>query len=497
MMRAEEWLGELAREPPRRRRPVKDQDLCYLPAVEALDLFRKKELSPVELLQALIRRTEEVEPRINAFTERYFEEALEGAAAAEQRYAKGAADLRALEGLPVAIKDEPEIEGKRTTFGSLLLKDHISKRSSYIVERLQQAGALFHARTATPEFCILFQTHSRLWGVTRNPWNLEVTPGGSSGGSAASLAAGTSPLASGSDIGGSIRQPASMCGLIGFKPPYGRVPDLAPFNLDVFCHQGPLARTVADCALMQNAISGPHPRDIATVREKVEIPLRFDADLRGWRIAYSMDLGYVQVDPEVVRNTEEALDVFRSLGALVEEVKLGWTRRVDQIAIKHFDLMMGGDIRKLPELRRDLLTDYADDYVERAGSYTADDLLEEMEVCAEMYDTFGPLMERYDVFVCPNATTTRVKAEFNYLHDRLIIDDKEVAPELDVAMNHQFNMLSRCPVLAVPSGMASNGVPTGIQIVGKTFDDLTVFRAGAALETAHPRFSDPSTRPGL
>jgi amidase len=120
-----------------------------------------------------------------------------------------------------------------------------------------------------------------------------------------------------------------------------------------------------------------------------------------------------------------------------------------------------------------------------------------MEVCAEMYDTFGPLMERYDVFVCPNATTTRVKAEFNYLHDRLIIDDKEVAPELDVAMNHQFNMLSRCPVLAVPSGMASNGVPTGIQIVGKTFDDLTVFRAGAALETAHPRVSDPSTRPGL
>jgi amidase len=254
---------------------------------------------------------------------------------------------------------------------------------------------------------------------------------------------------------------------------------------------------VADCALIQNAISGPHPRDIASVREEVEIPLRFDADLRGWRIAYSMDLGYVEVDAEVSRNTEAALQVFRSLGAVVEEVELDWTRRVDRVALKHFDLMMGGEIRRLPELRRELLTDYADDYVERSGSCTADDLLEEMEVCAEMYETFGPLMEQYDVFVCPNATTTHVKAEFNYLHDRLIINGKQVEPELDVAMNHQFNMLSRCPVLAVPSGMASNGVPTGIQIVGKTFDDVTVFRAGAALEAAHPRFSDPSTRPAL
>jgi Asp-tRNA(Asn)/Glu-tRNA(Gln) amidotransferase A subunit family amidase len=474
---------------------VDDDALCYLPASEALALFRKRALSPVELLEALIRRAGAVEPVINAFTECYFDEALEQARAAEQRYAKG--DARPLEGLPVAIKDEPEIAGKRTTQGSLLLKDYVSERSAYIVERLAQAGAIFHARTATPEFCLLFQTYSRLWGVTRNPWNLEITPGGSSGGSAASLAAGTSTLASGSDIGGSIRQPASMCGLVGFKPPYGRVPDLPPFNLDPFCHNGPLARSVADCALMQNAISGRHPRDIASVEQQVVIPPAHDLDLRGWRVAYSVDFDYVAVDAEVARNMEHSLDVLRAQGAVVEPVELGWSKRVDHTALKHYDLMMGGYIRKLAEGRRELLTDYADDYVERVGSYSADDLLEEIEVCAAMYDQFGPMMERYDAFICPNATTTRVKADFNYLHDEIEINGVPVNAELDIAMNHQFNMLSRCPVLAVPSGMASNGVPTGIQIVGRAFDDISVFRTGAALEAARPAFADASSRPAL
>ncbi|MCH7596881.1 MAG: amidase, partial [Planctomycetes bacterium] len=143
----------------------------------------------------------------------------------------------------------------------------------------------------------------------------------------------TSTLASGSDIGGSIRQPASMCGLVGYKPPYGRNPEAAPWNLDSWNHQGPLARTVVDCALFQNVMSGPHPRDIASVQPKVDIPLDLDTDLRGWRIAYSIDFDYVEVDPEVARNTLETLEIFRSLGAEVDPVKLGWTDRLDQAAI--------------------------------------------------------------------------------------------------------------------------------------------------------------------
>ncbi len=191
-------------------------------------------------------------------------------------------------------------------------------------ERILKAGGIVHARTATPEFSCSSVTHTRLWGVTRNPWNLKFTPGGSSGGSAASLASGTTPIATGSDIGGSIRIPASCSGVVGYKPPYGRNPDDPPFNLDPYCHTGPLARTVADAILLQNVMCGPSPADIASLRPKLRLPMQYKP-IKGWRIAYSIDLGFYNVDKDVVANTKAALDVFRSLGATVEEVDLGWT----------------------------------------------------------------------------------------------------------------------------------------------------------------------------
>jgi amidase len=472
-----------------------ERELCFLPAVTALEQFRDARLSPVELLNALIARDEKVAPSINAFTDRYFEEALEKAAEAEQRYAKG--NARPLEGLPIAIKDEVAVGGKRSTQGSLLLQDDVSECSGFVVERLEEAGAIIHARTATPEFCLLLQTYSRLWGVTRNPWNLEITPGGSSGGSAASLAAGTSTLASGSDIGGSIRQPSSMCGLVGFMPPYGRNPEEPPFNLDPYNRQGPLARTVADCALMQNVMSGPHPRDISTVKPKIEIPLDLDTNLKGWRIAYSIDLGYVEVDPDVVANTLEMLEVFRSLGARVEEVKLGWSTRIDDAATQSYDFMMGAYIAEIAEGREELLCDYSREYIERTSKVGSREFLSMLSTCGEMYDRFGPLMEEHELFVCPTTTTTRVRADFDILKHSIEINGRPIDSDLSIALCHQFNMLGRCPVLSVPSGVAENGVPTGVQLVGRTYDDERVFRAGAALEAVNPRFGDDSMRPPL
>ncbi len=183
---------------------------------------------------------------------------------AEAKYAKGAR-TGALEGLPVGIKDESYIKGKPTSSGSLLMKDYVAEHTSPQNARILRAGAIVHARTATPEFSCAGYTWSRLWGVTRNPWNPAFTPGGSSGGAAASLAAGSSALATGSDIGGSIRIPAACSGVVGFKPPYGRNPDDPPFNLDFFCHTGPLARTVTDAILLQNVMSGPLATDISTI----------------------------------------------------------------------------------------------------------------------------------------------------------------------------------------------------------------------------------------
>jgi len=234
-----------------------DAELCYIGAAEALAQFKARKLSPVELMQALIARAEAVEPAINAFPMTYFERALEQARAAEARYMKTDGRLRVLEGIPVAIKNETALKGERTTYGSLPFRDNVDTLDAPSVERLKRAGAIFHARSAAPEFSCAAICHSRLHGVTRNPWNRDFTPGGSSGGAAASLAAGTTTLANGSDIGGSIRIPASACGVVGFKPPYGRNPEEVPFNLDYYSHSGPLARNVEDCRLFQNVLAGP------------------------------------------------------------------------------------------------------------------------------------------------------------------------------------------------------------------------------------------------
>ena len=311
-------------------------DLCYLPATEALRFFRERALSPVELLQALIDRAETVEPRVNAFGDTYFDEALEQARRAESRYAGTRPCRRPLEGIPIAIKEETPIAGQRTTNGSLVCRDHVETHTAAVAERILKAGAIVHARSTAPEFSCAPFTHSRLWGVTRNPWNLDWSPGGSSGGAGASLAGGTTTLANGSDIGGSIRIPASMCGVVGFKPPYGRVPEVPPYNLDHWCHEGPLARTVADCALLENVMAGPHPSDGASLRPKRRIPGSLGG-IDGWRIALSVDLGGYEVDEVVAANTLAAADALRECGALMEEVELGWNPlEIGRAARAHF-----------------------------------------------------------------------------------------------------------------------------------------------------------------
>lgn len=459
-----------------------DLDLCYMPAHEALARFKAKTLSPVELMEAVIARAGEVQARLQPFTYTHFDEAMDLARKAEAKYARGAR-TRALEGLPIGIKDENNIKGKPTSSGSLILKDHVAETTSVNNQRILAAGAIVHARTATPEFSAAGHCWNRLWGVTRNPWNPEFTPGGSSGGSGASLAAGTSPLAMGSDIGGSIRIPASACGVVGYKPPYGRNVDDPPFNLDFFCHTGPMARTVRDAALLQNVVTGPHPGDIAGLRPKLTLPLDYKP-IKGWKIAYSMDLGIFEVDPEVRANTEAALDVFRSLGATVTEVKTGWGPEVMEACMAYLTHIFGGYISGLLEEHADEMTTYVRQFAEMGKASTARDYVQALEVIAASYPPVGAILEAHDILICPTLGIPAPGATFDSSTDKMVINNRQVNPFLGWAMTTPFNMLSRLPVLAVPSGHARSGVPTGIQIVGRSYCDRDVFQAAMAYEAA-------------
>ena len=475
---------------------MSDTELCYLPATEALRRFQSKTLSPVELLEAVIGRVEEIEPTVNAFTYRYFDEAMERARKAEAKYATGKR-TGALEGLPIGIKDESFIKGKPTSNGSLINKDFIADTTSVNNQRIIRAGGLVHARTATPEFSCAGYTHSRLWGVTRNPWNSEFTPGGSSGGSAASLAAGTSSIATGSDIGGSIRIPAATCGLVGYKPPYGRNSDDSPFNLDFYCQTGPLARSVSDAILLQNVMCGPHPKDISTLRPKLKLPHQY-ASIRNWKIAFSMDLGFFEVDPEVQKNTLAALDVFRSQGATIDEVDLGWTHEALDAGLAYLEHLFGASLSVHLETHSNQMTSYVRAFAEQSRRSKASDFLHSLEVANTMYATLGPLLEKYNVLVCPTTALPAVAADFDYSRDSITINGKIVNPMLGWVMTTPFNTMSRCPVLTLPSGRAANGVPTSLQVIGRTYCDKDVFRAGMAFEQAAGRwFENDPQRPTL
>ena len=472
-------------------------ELAYLSATEALRRFRDRSLSPVELLDALRARIDEVEETVNALPTRFLEEARAAAEAAEARYAGKGPGPRPLEGIPLAVKEETPVRGQPWTMGSLCFKDQVADHTAVCVQRLLDAGAIVHARSAAPEFSCAPFTHSRLWGVTRNPWNPEYSAGGSSGGSAAALAAGMTTLATGSDIGGSIRIPASMCGVVGFKPPYGRVPEEPPFNLDHYCHEGPLARTVADCALMENVIAGPHPSDVASLRPKLTLPEDFDG-VDGLRVGLSVNLGNYPVEEDVAANTRAAAEALREAGAVVEEVELGWDRRtIRRAADIHFGLIFAAWVSEVLAEHRDEMTAYAVRFAEESRSVRGEDWLTGLELEAEIYSHLGDVLERYDLLVCPTFAVPALEAGEDYVERTPQVNGEPTEHLLDVLMTLPFNICSRCPVMSVPSGFARTGVPTGVQLVGRTYDDVTVFRAAAALECIRPWLESGERRPAL
>ena len=304
-------------------------ELTYLPALELAARVRDKRLSPVEIMRSTISRIELVNPKLNCFCFTFFDEAMSLARDAERSIIDGN-PIGPLHGVPIAIKDLTPTKDKRTTRGSKMYQHWVPDRDALIVKRLLAAGAIMVGKTTTPEFAYDSFTHSPLWGITRNPWDPQRTPGGSSGGSGAAVASGCVTLAEGSDMGGSVRIPASFCGLVGLKPSLGRIPmDILPTVFDSISHFGPLSRNIADAALFMNATSGPWERDILSLPYQKTFPTVFDEDLRGLKIALSIDLGYYAVDDEVASAVRATARNLADQGAEVVEVDLAWNRQIN------------------------------------------------------------------------------------------------------------------------------------------------------------------------
>ena len=464
----------------------RNEELIYMPATALLELFRARKLSPVEVLKAQIDHAEKVEPKINAFSFEYFDEALVAAKESERRYMKG--NARSLEGITLAIKDEQDIEGKITTNGSLLRQNDVAKSNHPIVQRIMDAGAVIHARTTTPEFSMAWVTWSKIWGVTRNPWNLYYSVGGSSGGAGATLAAGTSTLALGSDIGGSIRIPASVNGVYGFFAPFGRNPSGLDGVLIPYAADGPMARTFEDMVLFQNIISGPHPSAMESLRPKLVYPRRYES-IKGLRIAYDMDFGYKIVDRDVKKNTMTALKLLERQGAIVEPVSLGWNgEMIKEAWIKGvLGGAAGGGLINLAKRGRDKMTDYARSIVEMAEKLGPLDQYEAAVLTGELYPKLSAIFEQgYKVLIAPTLASINERADFDKTKHTPIIEGKEVDPLLGPVMTYPFNVLNRNPIVNVPTGRARNNVPTGMQIIANTFDDLSAFQVAAAYSNAAP-----------
>jgi Asp-tRNA(Asn)/Glu-tRNA(Gln) amidotransferase A subunit family amidase len=466
--------------------------LAYLTAHEQLRLFRTRELSPVEVLYAQIGQIDAVEDQVNALTYRHLDDALAAAAAAERRYARG--EALPLDGITVALKDEYHRAGWITEAGSKVFKGSVKERNDPAVDKLLAAGLVLHVQTAVPELYFGGFTWSDLHGVTRNPWNPECTPGGSSGGSAAALAAGMTTLATGSDMGGSIRIPAALCGLYGLKPPYGRV---APADESAFLVQaslGPLARNFLDLVLLHNAMAGPMPGSLPTLRPKLELPLSYPP-IEGWPIAFSMDQGWAEIAPDVRENTRTALQLLERCGAIVDEVDLGLDvedtdlRTITEKAV--LSGALGGELAELAPKRHELTTTgrYV---VDRATTMGPRDTRAAAEAAVRLYRAVDAAVFQhgYCALVMPTVATTRIAADFDPTRHEITINGRTVDPHVGWLLTSLFNILNFMPVISVPTGLGTNGVPTGMQIAANTYEDI----AGATVAAAYAQEAAPLFR---
>lgn len=455
------------------------EEIAYLPAYELIERYRARQLSPVEVVESQLERIERVNPVVNAYTTVSAEAALAGAARAERAYASG--NAAPLAGVPFSIKDLTPTRGIRTARGSLIDPDWVPDEDPPVVERLYAAGGVILGKTNTPELGWKGDSGNRVFGPTYNPWKLERTAGGSSGGAAAAVATGLGPLAQGSDGAGSIRIPASFCGIFGFKQSFGLVPQYPASAVGDLSHLGPMTRTVRDGALMLNAIAGADSRDRLSWSSGLNYLDGLDDGVAGLNIAWSPDLGYANVRPDVLEATERAARRFSDMGAHVEMVDIGLPNPVDMLDIMWAGAMAGYFAGRLDQVR-DLIDTGLLATVERSSSLSAADLANAQQRRNAYYAGMRAFMETFDLLLTPTLPATAFTAGLDAPDDW---PRSTVAPLDWTPFTYPFNLTGQ-PAATVPCGFDGEGLPIGLQIVGRWRDDPTVLRAARAFELAAP-----------
>lgn len=458
-------------------------ELCWTPALELAALIRAKKLSPVEVTEVVLSRIDRVNAAVNAFCTRTPEVAREAAKIAEAALMHGE-PLGVLHGIPVSIKDLVFTRGILTAGGSRIFADFTPEEDAVTVERLKAAGAVIVGKTTTPEFGHKAMTESPLSGVTRNPWRPDRTAGGSSGGAAAAVAAGLAPLALGRDGGGSVRIPASFCGIYGLKPSFGRVPNGPGFpGWETFTVSGPMTRTVRDAALMLDVIAGPDDRDRHSLPGvSGSFVTACDESIAGWTVAWSPDLGYARVDPEVARITEDAAVIFESLGCRVETVATGWDDPEEIFATLSWAETYAAWGEYLPEWR-DRMDPTFVRVLERGRAVTLDEYLGAARRRREFWSQVQGFLARFDLLLTPAVAVPPFVGAGGF-GPREIAGHK-VSPLGWMPFGYPFNLTGQ-PAATVPAGFTTDGLPVGLQIVGRRHSDGAVLAASAAFEAAQP-----------
>jgi amidase len=456
-------------------------DICALSAVELARMIRARQLSSRDVVGAYLAQIELINPRVNAIVTLVADRAMARAAAADEALARGDA-VGPLHGLPIAHKDLQLTRGIRTTFGSPIYKDFVPDEDSLLVERVRAAGAIAIGKTNTPEFGAGSQTFNPVFGATLNPYDLTKTCGGSSGGAAVALACNMLPLADGSDMGGSLRNPASFCNVVGLRTSPGRVPiwpaaaAWSPLSVD-----GPMGRSVEDVALLLSAIAGPDGRSpIALADPGSAFSAPLDRDFKGVRIAWWRDLGGLPVDPRVRHVVNEQRRVFESLGCIVEDAEprfAGFDAVFKTLRAMAFLTGVAERVRgRHGQVKETILWE-----LERGERLTPQEIARTELIRSELYHRMRRFMEKHEFFVLPVAQVPPFDASQPYVTE---IDGVAMETYIDWMKSCYYISVVGNPAISVPAGFTPEGLPVGLQIIGRHRDDWGLLQIARAFEQA-------------